>query len=292
MLNFTNYQFNYYLTTKTNKPVILLLHGFMGNSNDFMDAIFQLSENFCCLTVDLPGHGKTRVIGSDEYYNMTNTAVALINLLDDLKIDKCDLFGYSMGGRLALYMAINFPTRFDRLILESASPGLKTEAERSLRRRSDFKLADKLENSNFQDFLSSWYNQPLFESLREHHNFHKVRERRLENNPLELAKSLRNLGIGNQPSLWDKLGNYQIPTLLMVGEYDGKFQAINTEMARLCQMAKLKIIPESGHNIHLENPKEWQGSIIDFYNLSPNFFFCKERHLNSLVYSQGWLFQN
>ncbi|MGB3509936.1 MAG: 2-succinyl-6-hydroxy-2,4-cyclohexadiene-1-carboxylate synthase [Microcoleaceae cyanobacterium] len=276
MVNFKNYQFNYYVTTKTNKPVILLLHGFMGSSNDFMDAIFQLSENFCCLTLDLPGHGKTRVIGSDEYYNMANTAMALINLLDELKIDKCDLFGYSMGGRLALYMAINFPTRFDRLILESASPGLKTEAERSLRRRSDFKLADKLENSNFQDFLSNWYNQPLFESLREHHNFDKVRERRLENNPLELAKSLRSLGIGNQPSLWDKLGNHQISTLLMVGEYDDKFQAINTEMATFCQMAKLKIISESGHNIHLENQREWEGSIINFYNLSPNLFIANK----------------
>lgn len=264
MVNLTNYKLNYFLTDKTNKPVILLLHGFMGNTNDFIDIISHLCENFSCLIVDLPGHGKTKIIGSEKYYNMVNTATALINLLDKLKIDKCHLFGYSMGGRLALYMVINFPTRFNKLILESASPGLKTEPERSLRRQSDLKLAESLENSNFQDFLFKWYNQPLFQSLRQHHKFGKVIERRLQNNPLELAKSLRNLGTGTQPPLWDKFSDNQIPTLLMVGEYDHKFEAINTEMAALSQVAKLKIIAASGHNIHLENPRKWIESLMIF----------------------------
>ena len=264
MVDGKNYKFNYFLTERSNKPVILLLHGFMGSSNDFLEIISQLSKKFCCLTVDLTGHGKTRVFGGEEYYNMPNIAIALISLLDDLKIEKCYLFGYSMGGRLALYLAINFPTRFEEIILESASPGLKSKVERSLRYQSDLKLANKLENSNYEEFLSNWYSQPLFESLRQHDNFEKVKQRRLENNRLELAKSLRNLGIGNQPSLWGKLSNHQIPTLLMVGEYDDKFQAINTEMAELCQVAKVKIIPESGHNIHWENPSEWIESIINF----------------------------
>ncbi|NET42229.1 2-succinyl-6-hydroxy-2,4-cyclohexadiene-1-carboxylate synthase [Okeania sp. SIO2B3] len=258
------YQLNYYLTGKTNKPVILLLHGFMGSSNDFVDFIPQLCKYFCCLTVDLPGHGKTIVTGSDGYYDMENTAIGLIHLLDELKIDNCYLFGYSMGGRLALYMAINFPTRFNRVILESASPGLKTEVERSLRCQSDLRLADKLENSNFQEFLSNWYSQALFKSLRQNNSFEKVIERRLENKPLELAKSLLNLGTGNQPSLWDKLSNHQIPTLLMVGEFDDKFQAINLKIVELCQVVHLKIIPESGHNIHWENPQKWIESLINF----------------------------
>ena len=72
------------------------------------------------------------------------------------------------------------------------------------------------------------------------------------------------MGIGNQPSLWDKLLYHQIPTLLMVGDSDNKFQAINTEIAELCQVAKVKIIPESGHNIHCENPREWIETMINF----------------------------
>ncbi len=264
MINLQNYQFNYSLTGNINQPVIFLLHGFMGNSNDFVEVMSELSQYFCCLTVDLPGHGKTKVIGSDDYYNMQNTAIALIDLLDNLKIDKCCLLGYSMGGRLALYLAIKFPNRFDKLILESASPGLRSVTERDLRRHSDLKLADQLENSNFHKFLFNWYDQPLFKSLQQNHQFESLIKRRLSNNPLELAKSLRNLGISNQPCLWEELVNHQIPTLLIVGEFDHKFQVINQEMAQLCQFAKMELISKSGHNIHWENPLQWTQTVINF----------------------------
>lgn len=264
MYNCQNYQLNYSLTGNVNKPVILLLHGFMGNSNDFVEVMPQMSQYFSCLTVDLPGHGKTKVTGDDEYYNMPNTALALINLLDNLKIDKCCLFGYSMGGRLALYLAIKFPPRFDKLILESASPGLRNISEKARRRLSDLKLAEQLENGNFPEFLSSWYNQPLFQSLKQHHQFEEFIKRRLNNQPSELAKSLRNLGISNQPSLWEELVNHQIPTLLIVGEFDHKFQMINQEIVQLCQFAIMKSISQSGHNIHWENPVKWTETVIQF----------------------------
>ena len=251
-------QFHYSLTGNNNNPVILLLHGFMGNGSDFIDVIPLLSTKFYCLTVDLPGHGKTQIKGGDENYKMPNTARELINLLDFLKIDKCYLFGYSMGGRLALYLTVNFPWRFEKVILESASPGLKTEKERKRRIFSDFLLANKLETTDFKEFLLNWYNLPLFQSLSQHPNFEKMLERRLQNNPFELAKSLRNMGTGNQPSLWEKLPEVKIPLLLLVGEMDKKFVAINSEMARLLPVVKMQIIPGSGHNIHLENPQAFQ----------------------------------
>jgi 2-succinyl-6-hydroxy-2,4-cyclohexadiene-1-carboxylate synthase len=105
-----------------------------------------------------------------------------------------------MGGRLALYMTLHFPERFEKVVLESASPGLKTEKERSHRLQADLQLAQKLENSNIKDFLLNWYEIPLFKSLKNSPNFDKLIETRLANNPLELAKSLRNMGTGNQPS--------------------------------------------------------------------------------------------
>jgi len=257
-------QLYYSLTGNNNNPVILLLHGFMGNGSDFIDVIPLLSTKFYCLTVDLPGHGQTRINGSDENYKMPNTARELINLLDFLEIDKCYLFGYSMGGRLALYLTVNFPWRFEKVILESASPGLKTEKERKRRIFSDFLLANKLETTDFKEFLLNWYNLPLFQSLCQHPNFEKMLERRLQNNPSELAKSLRNMGTGNQPSLWEKLPEVKIPLLLLVGEMDKKFVAINSEMARLLPVAKMQIIPDSGHNIHLENPPFLVKNIINF----------------------------
>lgn len=257
-------QFYYSLTGNNDNPVILLLHGFMGNDSDFIEVIPLLATNFNCLTVDLPGHGKTKINGGDENYKMPNTARELINILDFLGIDKCYLFGYSMGGRLALYLTVNFPWRFKKVILESASPGLKTEKERSRRISSDIQLAYKLQTTDFKQFLLTWYHQPLFESLSQHPNFEKMLQRRLQNQSSELAKSLTNMGVGNQPPLWEKLSENQTPLLLLVGEKDKKFIAINSEIASLSTAAEMKVIPNTGHNVHLENPRAWVENIIDF----------------------------
>ena len=263
-MTFDNFKLHYFFRGNKAKPLILFLHGFMGDSNEFNEVISLLSDQFCSLTVDLPGHGKTRVLGGEECYTMSNTADALINLLDQLNVKKCFLVGYSMGGRLALYLNLHFPHRFSKVVLESASPGLKTQRDRLERTQRDFDLANKLEKSDFSIFLESWYNQPVFASLKHHPNFACLREIRLQNNPFELAKSLRNLSTGCQPSLWENLKQNKNPLLLLVGEYDTKFIGINSEMARLCQSATLEIASSCGHNIHVEDPKTFVENVQKF----------------------------
>jgi len=256
-MSLENYQFNYSFTGNSQKTPILFLHGFMGNCHEFDETIKFLADEFYCLTIDLPGHGKTQVFGDDECYTMASTAQALINLLDNLKIAQCFLVGYSMGGRLALYLNLHFPQRFSKVILESASPGLITEAEGLQRVKSDEQIARKLtrcvEEGDFRAFLLNWYNQPIFGYIKNHPDFEGMIESRLQNNPLELAKSLRFMGTGCQPSLWEKLEENTNPLLLLVGEYDEKFIVINREMVNICEFTQLKIINNSGHNIHLEN---------------------------------------
>jgi 2-succinyl-6-hydroxy-2,4-cyclohexadiene-1-carboxylate synthase len=256
---------HYQLTaTNSNLPVLLLLHGFMGNCNDFQDCISQLFQSFRCLTVDLPGHGKTQVTGSEHYYTIPTTATVLMGLLNHLKFSKVYLFGYSMGGRLALYLMLHYPQQFKQVILESASPGLRTHGERSQRFQADLKRAKQLESQDFKQFLVNWYNQPLFETLKCHSKFSQLLHCRLQNNPYELAKSLRNMGIGVQKSLWKKLSDNQVPLLLIVGEKDTKFIKINQEMLALSPQTTLKTIQNCGHNIHFENPERLIQVLLDF----------------------------
>lgn len=264
MIYLKNYHFFYSITGQRHYPIILFLHGFMGNCNAFQTVISQLSHRFCCVAVDLPGHGKTRAIGGEDAYRMPNVAKAIVDLLEELNIRRCFLVGYSMGGRLALYLTLHFPEKFAKVVLESASPGLKTATGRSRRRQRDAQRAHQLETTDFNSFLLQWYRQPIFHSLSAHRDFEKLRDRRLENNPVELAKSLRNMGTGTQPSLWEKLPENQTPLLLLVGESDNKFQVINEQIAQQCPAAQVKIIPESGHNIHWERPQIYAQTIRDF----------------------------
>lgn len=233
----------------------------MGSCADFAAVIDLLAPHFCCLTVDLPGHGQTQVTGGDICYRMPETAQALIELLQKLDIQKCSLVGYSMGGRLALYLAIHFPDYFERVILESASPGLKTASAREQRRQQDLKLAQELESLDFPVFLARWYSNPLFNSFKQHPQYQKAIAKRLHNNPGELARSLRNMNTGLQTSLWDKLNSDRVPITLLVGELDRKFVLINTEIAKLNNQIQLKIISQCGHNIHLENHEKFAAAI-------------------------------
>jgi 2-succinyl-6-hydroxy-2,4-cyclohexadiene-1-carboxylate synthase len=92
-------------------------------------------------------------------------------------------------------------------------------------------------------------------------------EQRLNNSPSQLAKSLRNLSTGKQPSLWEKLSRNEIPLLLISGELDSKFVQINRQMQQLCKSSQLEVIPSCGHNIHFENPNLFIEKIKTFFVL-------------------------
>ena len=170
-----------------------------------------------------------------------------------------------MGGRLALYLTIFYPAYFTKVVLESASPGLKTEPERKNRREKDHQLALQLEQTDFEAFLNKWYNLPLFQTLKSHPRFEEMIKRRQMNQPHLLAKSLREMGTGEQPLLWEKVKQNKIPLLLVVGEKDAKFRAIANEMVETCPAAQRSIIPGCGHNTHFENTDEFVKCCFGFF---------------------------
>ncbi len=263
-----HFQLDYYLTGDRHQPLIIFLHGFMGNRHEFDLAVEMLGKEFSYLTLDLPGHGM-QVFNSDECYGMKNTAQAIISLLDHLKIKRCFLIGYSMGGRLALYLNLYFPQYFSKVILESASPGLFTDAERLERIKHDEQIARKLERSDFTTFLNTWYKQPIFGSIHQHPKFKQLIANRLQNNPQELAKSLRFIGTGRQPSLWEKLKENNNPLLLLVGKNDNKFVNINKKIFNLCPLTHLKIINNCSHNIHFEQTTSFVNYVQNFLESAP-----------------------
>ena len=258
-----DYQFNYVLIGDRNKPVVLFLHGFMGSWQDFKEVADLVAKQFCCLAIDLPGHGKTEV-NRDENYQMSEVAQGIIELLEQLSIERCFLVGYSMGGRLALYLTIHFPQYFFKVVLESASPGLVTKVARERRIEQDLRLITKLQSQEFSLFLEQWYGNPLFASFRQHPNYPQAIARRLNNDPNKLSKSLRYMGLGMQPSLWNNLKNNQIPLLSIVGELDSKFLAIAKKMTHLSPQTKLEIANNTGHNVHFEQLWEFASLLREF----------------------------
>ena len=229
----------------------------MGSGADWAAVIPALDERFYCVAPDLPGHGRSLGL-TPQAYTINGAAKMLCELLDGLGISRAALAGYSMGGRLALYLALRHPEECPGLFLESASPGIEDAAERELRREADEERARRLESDDFGGFLADWYRQSLFASLARHGGLaRETIETRLRNDPGELARSLRGMGAGSQPSLWGELAALQVPALALAGKLDEKFVGISVRMASLSPRIRAAVVPGAGHNVHLESPEEY-----------------------------------
>lgn len=256
----------YALSVEGKGDPLLMLHGFTGSRENWGELRELLSQRFTTIALDLPGHGRTESPSAPERYRMERCAEDIAAILDGLEFDTADLMGYSMGGRLALYIALNTQSRFRSLILESASPGLQATDGREARKTSDEALANEIERAGIEAFVNHWEALPLFNSQRrlDEAVLRKLREGRLKNNPVGLANSLRGMGTGVQPSLWEHLPELKLPSLLLAGELDTKFTGIAQQMHTLTPGSQLKIIPDAGHTMHLEKPDMLAAAVLQF----------------------------
>lgn len=256
----------YALSVEGEGDPLLLLHGFTGGGANWHEFRTLLLPQFTTITLDLLGHGATESPSEPERYRMERCAEDIAAILDQLGFDGVHLMGYSMGGRLALYVALTMPGRFRSLILESASPGLRTIEERDARKTSDEALAEQIEREGIEAFVNRWEALPLFDSQHRLNEAarEKLREGRLKNNPVGLANSLRGMGTGVQPPLWERLLDLNLPTLLIAGQLDAKFIEIAQQMFAVLPNAQLKIIPEAGHTVHLEQLQTLADAVLQF----------------------------
>jgi 2-succinyl-6-hydroxy-2,4-cyclohexadiene-1-carboxylate synthase len=248
-------------------PSLLLLHGFTGSSATWAPHRHAW-RRFRAIAVDLLGHGASDAPADPERYRMERCVEDLLALLDALGIERTAVVGYSMGGRVALHLALRAQERLCALVLESASPGIEDSSERDERLRRDEALAERIEREGLEAFVAYWEALPLFASqarlpaaARD-----ELRRQRLQNDPLGLANSLRGLGAAKQEPALHRLGQLRAPVLLLAGALDEKYCHLARRMAAALPCARLEIVPGVGHAVHLEQPAAFQVTVQAFLN--------------------------
>ncbi|MBU6162243.1 MAG: 2-succinyl-6-hydroxy-2,4-cyclohexadiene-1-carboxylate synthase [Myxococcales bacterium] len=232
---------------------MVALHGFTGSGADF-DILRHHAPEWSWCTPDLPGHGRhPAAISADATMNV---AVSLVHRVADDGSQVPVLMGYSMGGRVALQAAVCHPDSWRALILVGATPGIADPQQAADRRASDEQLAQKIELHGPRPFLDEWSQLPLIASQRSipqpWRDQREQRQRQLRGDGL--AASLRGMGTGSMPAIWDRLSGISMPVLLVTGEYDEKFRTIADEMVRQLPRATHVVLPEVGHAACLESP--------------------------------------
>ncbi|CAA6670669.1 unnamed protein product [Spirodela intermedia] len=206
--------------------VTVFLHGFLGAGDDWIPIMKALSASTRCISVDLPGHGESEIAWKVEN-GASSISVELVGdilhkLLSDATKKKVVLVGYSMGARIALYMATKYRDKqIEGTVLISGSPGIRDDAVRRTRLAQDDARARYLSSHGLECFLKTWYAGDLWSSLRDHPHFRKiVSNRQRQGDAQALAQALSGLSIGRQRPLWEELRTLQKPILLVFGEKD------------------------------------------------------------------------
>ncbi|MEO1023058.1 MAG: 2-succinyl-6-hydroxy-2,4-cyclohexadiene-1-carboxylate synthase [Bacteroidota bacterium] len=258
-----SYHFNV-IQSRDELPYLVMLHGFLGSGNSFNHLIDSLTPFCNPVLIDLLGHGKTE--GAELHYRFSvNEQVAdVCKLIQEQLPHPVHLFGYSMGGRLALNIALQKPEIVHTLILESTTFGIEPEAERLSRQALDARRADQI-MGNYAGFLKQWRELPLFNQVQISGDYrdtiHAIQH---QQEPVWMANQLLGFGTGTMPAVRHKLNEIKNPVLLLTGERDRKFVTINQTMKRELPNSELVIVKESGHRIFAEQPGDWINGIRTF----------------------------
>lgn len=234
---------------------LIFLHGLLGDKTDWQKLIEKL-PHFRCICLDLPYHGTA------QHKEIVDFEQAAAYLADQIKSAVGNqpyfLVGYSLGGRLALYYALQSQqdkNGLQGLILEGVNLGLKDPLEKQQRWQLDQQWAMRFQSEPIEQVLQDWYQQPVFAYLNEQQRKALIYIRS-KNDSIQIGKMLLATSLAKQPDFSEKVRSNLLPIYYIVGEKDQKFRRLAIE-----HQLNPMIIPQAGHNVHSENPIDFAEKI-------------------------------
>ena len=246
-------------------PAFSLLHGFLGAPDFWNKTVDHLTAAFpaaFCDAVPLPGH--TLYSGTELPRCFEDATKWYATRLGEYA--PCWGIGYSMGARLTLGTAVQFPELFTGLILISVHPGIVEKSERQLRRQWEQSLISLAKNSSLAALVDHFEMLDIFNTQRSLPNpiLKTQRHQRLTHQPENIIRSIEMLGLGNTPDLLPRLQQLSLPVLVITGILDKKYTAIARHLANQCDNISHVAIPQAGHNTILEAPDDTHLAIKQF----------------------------
>ncbi len=223
---------------------ILLLHGAIGAADQLVVLENKIADAFTVHCLNFSGHGDSPV--ADEEFSISLFASEVITYLDEKGIGSINIFGYSMGGYVAMYLAKHHPERVKKIItLATKFTWNESIAEQEIKMLNAAKIEEKL-----PDFVAA---------LQKRHapnNWKTVLEK--------TATMLTAMGKNNPLNTID-FPSIQHPVLLMLGDRDKMVKLDETvEVYKLLPQAQLAVLPNTGHPIEMISAERLASEIKSF----------------------------
>ncbi len=249
------------------KPSLVFLHGLLGSTTDWQPIVADLSSDYQCICIDLPGHAGSQAVTVNDFQHVQQLIIAT---LAQYQLDNIILVGYSLGARIAMTIATeqapNWLYTIDGLLLESGHPGLNRSAEQLQRGLHDLGWVTRFSEEKLPTVLIDWYQQGVFASLTQAQKnaLIKIRykvqaDKNGFNGGMQISKMLAATSLSKQGYLLPQLQNSERPVRMICGELDPKF-------VQLTQASQLDycLVSNAGHNVHAEQPHVFTQLVRDF----------------------------
>jgi len=225
---------------------LLFIHG-AGGTHRHWGAQLQGLKETNRYALDLPGHGRS---GGSGRTSIRAYAELILRFMDCLELSRATMVGHSMGGAIALYLALEHPVRVERLVLVGSGARLRVLPS----------LLDRM----LRDFPAT-VNELLGWAFSLHADPDLVRlghQEWLENDPAVVHGDFSACDVFD---VMNRLGEIQCPTLIVCGEDD---MLTPPKYGRYLQesipRAVLEVVPRAGHMVMLERPEAVNLAIAEF----------------------------
>jgi 3-oxoadipate enol-lactonase len=237
-------------------PAVVLVHGHPFDRSMWRGQLRALSGEFRVVAPDLRGYGRSPALGS--VARMSDLAGDVFGLLADLGIDDFAVVGLSMGGLVAMEMAIADPQRIWALGLVATTAEPVTEDER----RERMALAAEVQSTGMEPVVQSMAPK-LFGRDPDPDTVEPVRVMMAGNNPQGAAAALR--GRAERPDYREGLRGLGMPSWVCVGTRDTwSTAAVTRELVGCLNEPRTLTLQDVGHLPNLEAPARFDRGLTDF----------------------------
>lgn len=240
------------------KPLILL-HGLFGSSDNWLGVAPKLAEKFQALALDLRNHGQSP--HSDEM-NYALMAGDVAEFLDARNLESANVLGHSLGGKVAMQFALQFPARVEKLIVVDMAPRvyapehdeifealLALDLQKfSARTEMEIALAEKIPSLNLRRFLLKNLGRNAGGKF-----FWKMNLRGLFENYPKLGEAISSAKPFEKPALF-----------LRAGKSDYVRESDFARIHELFPRAEIQTIAGANHWLHADAPEEFTGHVLKF----------------------------
>jgi pimeloyl-ACP methyl ester carboxylesterase len=237
----------------------VLVHGFTGSSDDWADVLDPLSVHGRTLAPDQRGHGGTSNPGAG--YTLEQLVDDLAGFLDATGVEHCDLLGHSLGGMVALRLALRAPERVASLVLmDTAARALDTGrfgALAATAARMPPSWLWRLTRASRKRLPAPM--QRAEQAMGSERYWQRLRTKLEAMDRAAYGPILRE--VSQQTPILPRLGEIRCPTLVVVGAEDKAFRTPSDEMADAIPDAKLVVIDGAHHSPQIEATDAWLAAI-------------------------------